>query len=1066
MSEPAALWTTLLPRKGDSELSSARRHDYCRKVLSLLAEKHPDLYSGKQGAALTIDEARSLVGALQKNSPGHVFKHRISYLVSGLEKGTLELGWNVAIPEPPLVIPREKPRFTHESFTALPDVYAIESAFLKNLKLQPPATYTTRVGQLLLSAILFGGLVRKWWLTPWVAALATVRCEGPVLWMDMVLTPDQVERERRASGKTVIKKADHSNLKESWEIRRRWFADPLTHALILCWHNEYQDDLNAGRDVSPLVAIRQYLNLILNTSYKVSETFVMALLQGSATRLGLGVPSFLLGYAEGKNKSVSLPPAVWERLLTGKCVISREEIYHEDEEPPPIDEPLSFPKSSRTVPLVQQENMLKEVLKNILPTGTSWKRNASDARESLQTYYDDHSEVMCQALSCLVLWCIDLLTTYNRQELVRGRVKSSIRASSVRRYLDAIGKRLIAAANNQEILNFESDELHDLYREVIEACSTKNGQNIAGARLYGFHQFLNIRLGAPAVDFSDLSINSGPVEVGVKANLISYDSFDFMKKVLCPDYTKASRMRKMQMLIAIIAFRCGLRRMECLKLCLIDLQGEAEPELLVRNNRYAYVKSSESIRRLPLACLLEKEELQLLLGWRRDRKLEDGSLISNSLLFCLEDQPTLLLSSHEVLLPIVQALRQVTGDISLVFHHFRHSFATWLALRLLNNFSLETRQRYRFLNNHVFDPANCDWLRKSLLGNHILGRQVLYLVAQLCGHSGPEVTLLHYIHLCDWLLGIEVSTHNNQPRLDAATIKSVTGLPLHILYYDNSKHSHGAWHMSLVLERLKIPSRLKSSAILGKVDMCITPDKLPAHLDSKVSLWRRVYAVIRERQLGNVPFNVLATRNGFSEKEVEAWCTNVAVLAGMKTHLGNPRHVNGATCRKNPEFNFPQHVRLPEDRNMSGIILSCFETSRGRKKQDIIDGTRHFVANYSVGEGGVLCKTPREIRKQVRFLLSLNIPCQQIHIIRIQPRTSRLTPAAEQKLLAHKIQIPESSITVRALYAHEYARAGAFLVQVRNSQPDKRDKIKSNYGFRFAMYMIAIIAGLSDEPKI
>jgi hypothetical protein len=65
-----------------------------------------------------------------------------------------------------------------------------------------------------------------------------------------------------------------------------------------------------------------------------------------------------------------------------------------------------------------------------------------------------------------------------------------------------------------------------------------------------------------------------------------------------------------------------------------------------------------------------------------------------------------------------------------------------------------------------------------------------------------------------------------------------------------------------------------------------------------------------------------------------------------------------------------------------------------------------------------------------------------------------------QDRLAVLFGLPESSVTVRSLYPAEYSRAGAYCVQVKNSKVDKNGKLNGNYGFRFAMYMIAIITGL------
>lgn len=472
------------------------------------------------------------------------------------------------------------------------------------------------------------------------------------------------------------------------------------------------------------------------------------------------------------------------------------------------------------------------------------------------------------------------------------------------------------------------------------------------------------------------------------------------------------------------------------------------------------MKSSESIRRLPLEFLVDADELMYLLAWRQDRRLEDGASIPESLLFCLAEQPTVLLPEHEVFPPIMQALHQVTGDANLVFHHFRHSFATWMLIRLLKNFSPEIRQRFHFLQHSLFNPSNCDRLRKAILGNQLLGRQALFATAQLCGHAGPEVTLLHYIHLCDWLLGVELTANDNLQKLDVATIVKITGIKQHILYYDRENHEDAPWHMSLVIDRLAIHDKFKPRSIVQKVDTRHIPEKVPDHPDSTIPLWRRVIAIIRERQIAGLPFDALAARSGCSEADVKLWCDNVELLIAMKTKRGYPRHVNGNTSRANPDFHFPQLLRDNESRKIAECILATFEKSSGRKKQGIIQGVRDFITCFSVGEGGVSCSTHQNIKKQIQFLTSLNIPPQQIHIVRVEPKTAKLSLPTVQKNLALRIGLPESSVTVRGLYVHEYSRTGYNLVQVKNTHADKNGKLKGNYGVRFAMYMIAIMAGL------
>ena len=1068
----AQFWLDLLPPESDGSKPASKRREYCLKVLDLLKKSHPDLLHGRQAASLSEKQAQQLTEELQKNTPGHVLKHRISYLIRGLEYGSLYLGWDVVIPEPPVVIPREKPRINRESFLDLPFVYALEEAYLQNLKQPPPESCTLRIGQLLMSAVLFGGLVHKKWLTAWVEALPTAVVENDVLWLDMTVRYEHEERERRADQAVKPEpkkkedededkqpKADHTGIKDTWEIKKRWFADPLTHALINRWHSDFPSDSAQIRVVSPVVALRNFSKLLPISDKKVTDDNLKVLLRGCATRLGIQVPPFLQAYAEGRIKSVSLPDHVWLRLLKGTCIRLPDHDMADGEEFAPIDAPMVLPDNASPAVMVRQEEMLRKVLSEILPSDVNWKQQASQVKEALLQHYEQQSGQLCEVLSCLLLWCADLLTAYNRKEMLRGRSASKLRVSSVRGYLSAIGRRLLAVVGTARITELDGDELHDLYAEAIESCPTAKSKNFVGARLYAFHQFLTIRLGAEFVDFSDLTTGSGPAELSVNANLVSPYSFDLLKKILCPNFPKASRLRKIQLLAAILAFRCGLRRMEVLKLRLIDLQGVSEPELLVRNNQYGYVKSNESIRRLPVWCLLEADELQSLMEWRTRRGLEAGSEAVNALLFCMEGQPTQRLGAHLVMKPIQQAMHQATGDASLVFHHLRHSFATWLLLRLLPAIPEETRRKVHFLQHKCFDPDPCATLRSALLTNRQLGRQTLYATAQLCGHITPEVTLLHYFHLCDFLLQSGLAMPSHQPVLDAATIMAVTRLPQHNVYYARKTAKAEHWQMSFVIERLAPPERMKSSYAEYKAATDPIPELGDAHSDDDLPLWVRVFAVIKERQIGKLTFEALAARSGLTEPDIVFWVTNLERLSEMRTGKGKLRHINSVTTKRK-SFYFPQQARLKQDRAMASSILGLFEVSRGSVRGRIVEGARYFAHHFVANKASVRFQAMQELKRYLSFLRLIKLESEHLRITRLQARRTRLAPSVEQQRLAQKLKLTKSSIVVLEPETSVTYRNGYYLVQVTDNYGTS--PAQASYGFRFALYLIVIMAGLDD----
>jgi integrase len=1058
MSGPAELWMELLPRCEDRTKAAGYRRDYCFEILKILAESHPDLYSGKAGAELTVAEATALVDILKKNTPGHVLKHKISYLVRGLEKGVIQLGWDAAVPHPPVIIPRDRPRLTYEDFQRLPDYYEIEKTFLANLTKDAPETPSARVGQLLLSSVLFGGLVEKRWMIPWIQALPSPQCFHSTLWLDMVLTNEHLKRERKNSRKKTAQefKSTHSS-KRDWKILRRWFADPLTQILILRWYEKFPADRNEMHRLSPLLAIKHYLEGMLPSSFKVTESLISDLLSGAATRLGLSVPPFLMAYAEGRIKSVSLPPLVWHRLLTGQRTVNNKALI---EEPLPIEENIPNITSGQVVAPAIQEQLLRKILSEILPRETHWKQKQTEVRSALKLFYEDHSEKINQTLACLIHWCSDMLIHCDRKELIRGRKKSKLRPSSVRTYLDTVGKRLISVAGDLDILDLEGDELHDVYSKVINLCRTQKATHATGWRLVAFHQFLVIRCGAPAVDFSDITESSDPAETGVDANLITPLEFDRVKKLLAPNFGKASRLRKIQYFSAILGFRCGLRRSEIRKLRLIDLQGHAEPVVLVRNNQYANVKSEESIRRLPLATLLESEELSLLLAWHNERKIEDGGTNQYSLLFCQAAEPTQRLEEYDVFPLIEKAMREVIGDLSLRFHHFRHSFAAWLLLRLQNIYTDDVVHQFEFMKHDIFKEEACHKIRVALLGNHRLGRQVLYAVAQLCGHASPQVTLLHYIHLCDWLLAQGLLLPDNQPSLDVKTIAAMTNVKQNIIYY-KAKHNQ-ACKLSLFVDKLIIPEDLKPIASQpdpAPLNKLIQEKNGDCSVLETIPLWHRVEAVFRDRHLNKLTSGELAIRHRFAERELRNWCANAEMLSAMKTKMGKPMHMNTVTLKKNPLSQFPVPIHLHADREMADKVITFFENFRVSKKKVLYQGVSCFLEHYCASQSAVLFSASSGIKSFIKFL-RLIVPAEQIRVRRVMPSTSRRSHASERTSLANDFSLPYECINVINLHPTQSSRNGEIHIQVLNTSNGCKGGERASYGFRYAMYMVGIIYGL------
>ena len=103
----------------------------------------------------------------------------------------------------------------------------------------------------------------------------------------------------------------------------------------------------------------------------------------------------------------------------------------------------------------------------------------------------------------------------------------------------------------------------------------------------------------------------------------------------------------------------------------------------------------------------------------------------------------------ELLMLPTPGWRKATNDASVRYHHFRHSFASLNLMRLM-------------VADHgmpvaVFDqqPKTKQWLlsgtqlKQALYAETGPTRKHLYYISALLGHSAPNISLEHYIHLMD-----------------------------------------------------------------------------------------------------------------------------------------------------------------------------------------------------------------------------------------------------------------------------------------------------------------------------
>jgi integrase len=373
-----------------------------------------------------------------------------------------------------------------------------------------------------------------------------------------------------------------------------------------------------------------------------------------------------------------------------------------------------------------------------------------------------------------------LITDFALYMLTRRRVlrfgayhRKLLQLSSVQKYALIVGRRLGRQLGDENLLTFTALNIETAYTKVLErvleqsTSSPRMLQTVANA-LREFQNYLELEFEVQQIDREVLGVEGGLLPVD--SNIVTLE--EYQKALQLIRKLGDERIFGAAEAMLILGFCCGTRRMEAHGMKVEDLIDRGPAWLILRPSEERRLKTPGATRQLPLQALIPNKELQVLLKRKRRREKEGASNSSN--MFCEVDE-----NGHEDvihidrLMPIIHgALRDATTDISMHYHHLRHSCATWMFLRLM----LSDLPRIPDLFPHL--ESTTAWLKKSrsfrimLYGRGSPTRQHGLAVASLLGHSGHRVTMENYVHCLDWLL--PVFLEQNELLRVTSTAKLVT----------------------------------------------------------------------------------------------------------------------------------------------------------------------------------------------------------------------------------------------------------------------------------------------------
>lgn len=764
------------------------------RTRDIFDRKAPQLLTSAPGLLVKADEVDELCTALSARSRADETRVGYNYLTEILRNGVETLDWKVEAYPPQVVnLPRAPSPFRPETFARTAILSEIirrhelvlqDPSVLDFTKLDPVAwqeqdsrkrkevevllPVELRAAQVLFSSIVFGGLLERRLIYSLPAALETrFYTHNDYIWMDF-LVPDRSREER--------------------PLYRRWFPDPITACLLLRWRidGERWPSQTSGEIPKLLERYLTRLGLYFETAKSADspnpghsamrvrftgldarlfecrpcfarESPFEFLLDAAETRLQINVPSVLVGFARLLRAGASLAPEVWWRTLTDKCIVngvddgSQVERHNSSELLDAVEAWPDSPPGDNAEAKGSAQRLLYRRVRDCFRKGNKNLRPA-EVQRGLEQVLENHGSEFAPMLMCITAWAIWYLT---------GRTwgKGRLKVHSVQRYLTSIGGRLIDFGGEMNPKNMSPEEFRSLVDQIASSIQARHERQYARERLSEFHDYLvmSLPIGSLGTDYwgrrnSEISAPD--------ANLITETEF---QAILAHLRSFAPDRRTLEMLanVTTVAYRLGLRRDEVAGIQLGSVQGinrtgklSGQPSIWIRNSVYSSVKSHASVRRLPLSEMMLDAELQQFVEWVKRRYKEDAaSSPTSSLLFCALGQPSTKLEDAKSFRLITQAARAVTGDATIRFHHFRHSFITLLSARLLA--AAELNWGESALPKTWVAPADLSGpgLLDRIFGSGGPVRKAIYQVAALAGHIDPQETMQTYCHSLDWLLG-------------------------------------------------------------------------------------------------------------------------------------------------------------------------------------------------------------------------------------------------------------------------------------------------------------------------
>lgn len=699
-----------------------------------------------------------LAGAL----PAEHLKEALQRASRALQRAARAKGWTLKALPQYAMIERERSAIVDLWLAGNP-LPALKNKLVSNLGLPEQASAVQ--GQVLLSAIICGGLINHQWWQPLLDALRTPGCHlvanGGRLCFLLQRTSD-ASRPFARRGQLPAAAQEAPRAENGQQKSFFWVADAVSEILIRrAWV--------AGAFDAP-VGVEEALEAF----HGDKNLPVKRLARAARDHLMLRLPPLLVAHASGKLVSTDAAPATLAQLLTNRPLVGFSEKQPDATSRRALaaSAMTRSPRQGGSDSIRRQYQRLRSAMGKRTGAGRPTRAGVAG---NIESYLVQNGGGLHPIISDIAHWSIWMLRTANEPASQRTAYK----VSTVKSYLSSIGPALLAHVLSDDLTTYRASDIEELYDLIVSQDSLAPAEQGRRATALGlFHQSLMERYPDIIVPVEGRVVRSGGANVD--ANLVSLAAYNAalaeLDRVEQGVDLNRRRLPKLRCLALALGYRGGLRWSEASLIAINEFVGEGrEIELHIRTNAQRGVKSAAGRRIVPIGRLLPSRELQLLeamLKLRCDEVRTAQQQLRNALLFATPSGDKL---EAEVLFnPIQRALQTASGNPQATFHHCRHAFASRLMAMLLlrdrpavwselpglgldERWELESDERLQQAGSGLKPCASyadmVDAVRRWTIGVSPSNRQVAYVVAQLVGHESPVTTFASYIHIMGWVLG-------------------------------------------------------------------------------------------------------------------------------------------------------------------------------------------------------------------------------------------------------------------------------------------------------------------------